>query len=100
MQLEQLEKFFPTAHLQKYLFKLEGEAGGLAQMVERALRKCEVAGSMPASSSGCFLPSRRKLMRLLWSRIGEGEDEKSLKSVYNTLMRWLISYASGAFCAI
>ena len=54
MQLEQLEKFFPTAYLQKYLFKLEGEAGGLAQMVERALRKCEVAGSMPASSSGCF----------------------------------------------
>ena len=55
MQLEQLEKFFPTAYLQKYLFKLEGEAGGLAQMVERALRSCEVAGSVPASSSGCFL---------------------------------------------
>ena len=53
MQLEQLEKFFPTTLLQKF-FKFEGEAGGLAQMVERALRKCEVAGSMPASSSGCF----------------------------------------------
>ena len=76
MQLEQLEKFFPTAYLQKYLFKLEGEAGGLAQMVERALRKCEVAGSMAASSSGCFKPRRRKFMRLLGSRIAEGEDEK------------------------
>ena len=51
MQLEQLEKFFPTAYLQKYFFKLKAEAGGLAQMVERALRKCEVALSMPASSN-------------------------------------------------
>ena len=76
MQLEQLEKCFPTAHLQKYLFKLESEAGGLAQMVERALRKSEVAGSIPASSSGCFKPRRRKFMRLLGSRIGEGEDQK------------------------
>ena len=76
MQLEQLEKFFPTAHLQKYLFKLEGKAGGLAQMVERALRKCEVAGSMPASSSGCFNTRRRKFMRFLGSRIAEGKDEK------------------------
>ena len=47
MQLEQLENFLPTAYLRKYLFKLEGEAGGLAQIVERALRKC-------ASSCGCW----------------------------------------------
>ena len=76
MQLEQLEKFFSTAYLQKYFFKLEGEAGGLAQMVERALRKCEVAGSMPASSTSFFQPGRRKFNRLLGSIIGEGEDEK------------------------
>ena len=44
MQLEQLEKFFPTAYLQKYFFKLASEAGGLPQIVERALRTCEVAG--------------------------------------------------------